>query len=628
MGGGDALIELEVTANRPDCLSALGLAYELSAATGVAVKPPQTPSFKVPGALEASVADPALCPRYTLRAVRGVTVGPASAALAARLAALGQKPISNVVDVTNDLLFELGQPLHAFDADALKGPLQVRMARAGERLRTLDGVDRALTPEVLVIADAERPVAVAGVMGGMDTAVTPATRNVLLESAVFDPGAVRRSARLLKLATDSSYRFERGVDPEGVVRARDLAVAAVLKEAGGEAGPAVEVGAAPPRPSPFVLRRARLAALLGMEVPAVEVSRILRGLGCEVADMPEGWRIQAPSRRGRDLRIEAEAVEEVARVWGYDRLPSRITMTARAGRPDPARALAGRLSEGLRAAGFHEALTTSFVEARALTLRPLPSTGAPLALRNPMSADQTHLRVSLLPGLLASLAHNQSVGEGDGRLFETGRVYAASADARLPAAESWVLALAAAMEPRALRGVLEAVLGPLGLAMAPAEGPVPGLEEGTALALTVSGIRVGAAGVLASAEAKAVDLRHAPAVAELLLEPLLAATGGAARFHALPRFPAVDRDLAVVVDEAVTWERVREAVASVPCAFRESVRFFDLYRGKQAGPGKKSLAFSVRFRHPERTLAGDEVDAVMALTVTALERGCGAAIRR
>ncbi len=621
---GDALLELEITANRPDCLSALGLAYELAAATGTPVRLPAAHPWEAAASGEptaVAVAEPTACPFYTARVIRGVKVGPSPAWLARRLEAIGLAPISNVVDVTNYVLHETGQPLHAFDADRLKGGIQVRRARKGERLRTLDGVDRALPEGTLVIADAERPVALAGVMGGAETAVSAATHNVLLESALFDPGLIRRAARDLKLGSDSAYRFERGVDPGGVLRGSHRAAALIAALAGGTPGPVAQAGALPPAPKPFRLRRARLAALLGMEIPAAEVARILEGLGCRVVAEPDGWALTPPTRRARDLGTEAEASEEVARVWGYDRIPGLLALPARMGWPDPARRLAARLSERLRAAGFSEAVTTSFVDARAGGMRVAgAATGAAaLALMNPMSSEQTHLRQSLLPGLLSALAANQSVGEAGGRFFELGRIHQA------PSRETWSLALAGEVELRVLKGALES----LGFAMevVPGEASDP-FAPGSGLSLRRGAEPVGAGGVLADAWACAYGLRRAPAVAELRLEPFLEAAGAVRRFRALPRFPAVERDLAVVVDEDVSWARIEAAARSVPCDFREALSFFDLYRGKQAGAGRKSLAFSIRFRRPDRTLTGEEVDAVMAGTIAALARDCGATVRR
>ena len=634
LAGGDARFELEITANRPDCLSALGLAYELAAATGAPVRLPDRHPWEAPVSGEApavSLLEASGCPFYTARWIRGVRVGPSPPWLAGRLEAIGLAPISNVVDVTNYVLHETGQPLHAFDADRLKGALQVRRARKGERLRTLDGVDRALAEGILVIADAERPVALAGLMGGAETAVSPGTRNVLLESALFDPALVRRTARDLKLGTDSSYRFERGVDPGGVLRGSHRAAALIAELAGGTPGPVAQAGTLPPAPGAFRLRKTRLAALLGAEIPGAEVARILEGLGCRVAAAPDGWTLNPPSRRGRDLGTEAEAAEEVARVWGYDRIPGRLALPARMSWPDPARRLAASLSERLRAAGFSEAVTTAFVDAPGSGLQVPGASGGtgPLALRNPMSSEQTHLRQSLVPGLLAALALNQSVGEPGGRFFEMGRIYQAPGGPRgpreAPVHEAWCLALAGEVDLRALKGALEN----LGLPVEVVPGEAGELfAPGSGLRLRLGAETLGGAGLLSDARALASGLRRPPAVAELRLEPFLVPAEEPPRFRPLPRFPAVARDLAVVVDEGVTWARIEAAARSVPCDFREALSFFDLYRGKQAGAGKKSLAFSIRFRHPDRTLTGEEVDAVMARTIAALERDCGATVRR
>lgn len=583
---------LEITANRPDCLSLLGLAHELAAATGVPVRAPDaTPPPEGGAPPPVRVEDPSGCPLYAARAIRGVRVGPSPEWLARRLEAMGLKPLCNVVDVTNYVMFETGQPLHAFDAGRLDGGIVVRRARAGEHLSTLDGADRALSPDALVIADAARPAALAGVIGGADSAVTDATRDLILESALFDPRLIRRTARALGVVTDSSYRFERGVDPQGVLAASARAARLLVECCGGEASAAAAAGAPPAPPSPFRLRRKRLAALLGCDIPPAEAARILRGLGCGLEDMPEGWQVTAPSRRARDLRTEAEAAEEVARVWGYDRIPGRIGLPARPGRPDAARDFAAEVSERLRAAGFCEAVTPSFGGAEA---------GGP-ALANPMSSDQTHLRAGLVPGLLKALVHNQNVGEGGGRLFEMGRAFP-------PEGEVWRLALAGHCGLREAKGALASALG---------------ARIDRERVLTPGGRDVGRVWL-----PPAGDLRDAVAAAEIDLEPLLRErTGAAFRFAPLPRFPSVVRDLAVVVDESLPWSTVERTVLTVPCAFRESLSLFDLYRGRQVGAGRKSLAFSIVFRHPDRTLAGEEVDRAMAAVVSALERDCGGQVR-
>ncbi len=635
--GGDALIELEITANRPDCLSVLGLAHELSAATGIPVRPAaQGPGVRRSLASpELRVLEPSLCPRYTARLIQGVHVGPSPPWLAARLEAIGLKPISNVVDITNYVLFESGQPLHAFDADRLQGGrVHVRRAGDGEKLTTLDGVERALSPEMLVIADLQGPVALAGVMGGAGSAITAATRSVLLEAAVFDPRLIRRTAKALGLASDSSYRFERGVDPQGVERASDRAAALIQQIAGGEAGPLQGIlSQVPPAPPAFLLRAGRLESVLGIRIPAADVSRILSGLGCDLQpEGKEGWRVTPPSRRARDLRSEAEAAEEVARVFGYDRIPARISLPARPGWRDRGRELAAGLSERIRGAGFSEAVTTSFCDAPASRVQAFGAArlGPGLPLRNPMSREQTHLRGSLLPGLLATLAHNQDVGEPGGRFFELGRVYGMPNGTQEDGAmEAWCLALAGEGDLRMFQGTLLSTFRGLGIALntQPGNGG-EGFHSGRCILLRDGAAPIGAVGLASPALVKAYDLRKAPVLAEVALQSLLdRATERAPRFQPLPRFPAVDRDLAVSVDEAVTWAEIEGVALSVPCGFREGLAFFDLYRGKQIGQGKKSVAFSIRFRHPERTLTGEEVEETMVRTISALAQACGAEVR-
>jgi phenylalanyl-tRNA synthetase beta chain len=648
LGLDDVVLEVEVTPNRPDCLSVLGVAREVAALTRGRLRPPETgvdehePGVETLAAV--TVEDPELCGRFTARVITGVTVGPSPPWLAQRLRAAGLRPINNVVDVTNYVMWELGHPLHAFDHAHLAGHrIVVRRARAGEGLMTLDGQSRRLADSMLVIADAERPVGVAGVMGGANTEVGPATRTVLLEAAYFKPGSIRRTARALGLSTEASYRFERGADIEAVRQAQDRAAQLIARLAGGRVARGVlDVYPGPRPPVHLELRLSRIRRLIGACPPAPVVGEILEGLGFPAEPRDGSFAVIVPSFR-RDVSLEDDLVEEVVRVWGYGEIPSTLpsgslTLTRR-----PRGVVVQDLvRRALTAAGLQEAVTTSLLDPAHLGHLGLgPDDPRVLLLQNPLAADRSVLRPSLLVGLLEALQTNVRRQAPDVRLFEIGRVFESQGPGKLALEDTRVgIALTGLRAPRAwfagkdradlfdVKGAVEAVVEALGrgeVTVEPTETPY--LEDGRGATVVVQGSPVGAVGELHPAVQRAFDLPGSVFFAELSLDRLEALPARPVVHRPLPRFPAVQRDLAVVLPAAVPAAEVTVAIRAMPTPHLKRVSLFDVYAGEQVGPGKKSLAYSLLYQAEDRTLTDAEVNAMHQEVVERLRRSLGAEVR-
>jgi phenylalanyl-tRNA synthetase beta chain len=664
--GDDFVLEFDLTSNRPDCLSHLGIAREAAALTGAAVKLPGLTTQSVGGKAEqftaVEIEDPQLCPRYAARVVRGVKIAPSPEWLVERLQAIGQRPINNVADITNFVMHEMGQPLHAFDlAKLAEFRIVVRRARAGEKLKTLDGVERELDGQTLVIADAVRAVAVAGVMGGEETEISDGTVDVLVESAYFDPQSVRRTSKLLGLQTEASYRFERGVDYEGVRRAQDRCVALICELAGGTATEdAIDVYPKRLVPPTVRLRPRRVEELTGLSVPAEESLRILQSLGFESA--PNGAQgdelsFGVPTWR-TDVKIEEDLVEEVARVYGYDKIeealpPSPVTGEYLVG--DRRRRAARQV---LSASGFNEAVSISFIEeSSAVTesgessFEPVPGLqqvegeGAFVTLSNPIIEGARLMRPSLLPGLLEATRHNFNHGTRDVRLFETGRVFAASGasegndESRPNEVEAFALVITgeALEEGKAagrpadffdLKGALEAAADAMRVGELEFESAaVPHLREGQSARVKLGGREVGNAGRLSEELAARHKFRQPVYVAEVSLSALLATGERPARYAPLPRFPGVARDVSLVAERRVAFGEMRRAILSLDIEECRGVALVDVYEGANLPEGKRSLTLRVEYRADERTLRDEEVDAMHARVVAALEGEFGAQLR-
>jgi phenylalanyl-tRNA synthetase beta chain len=634
--GDDWLIEAEITSNRADWLSTIGIAREVAALTGkplvrpvVDLSPAGRPATEL---TRVNVEDLGLCPRYTARLIMGVRVKPSPPWLVDRLEKLGLRPINNVADITNYVMFECGQPLHAFDFDLLgERRIVVRRARPGEKLKTIDGRERELTSEMLVIADAAKPVAVAGIMGGLDTEVSGLTVNVLLESAQFEGSQIRRTSRKLGLASDASYRFERGVDPVNTEWASQRAAALIAQIAGGTVAPGLaDVWAKPFEPRKVTLRYARLNQYLGLDVPHQRVAQILASLdfGTVAGSGDEAVTVSVPPFRA-DVTREVDLIEEVARIHGYDRIPDKtqLRLTGVVRRPKAQR-IYDEICAALVGAGFHEALTSSIVDAsRAKMISPWTD-APPLRLRNPIRAEEDLMRLSILPNLLKVKAVNLAHGVHRTQLFEMGAVYLPRANAQQPT-ERNVLATLNEDGFLAAKGDICLAAQAAGLVDQWELCPLvhPFFDASGAAEIRVNGKLLAVLGELNPQISAELGFKTPPALAEVDLDLMIENANLARRYAKAPVFPPSSRDIAIVLDESVTWQSVEACVRKAAGTHLEEVRFFDLYHGKQVPAGKKSLAFSIIFRAPDRTLTSEEVDATWQAVVRSLTETFGATLR-
>ncbi len=670
----DTVLDLEITPNRPDCLSMVGMAREVGAMYRTDYESPlgrmagklvlDASSAPVDETVRITIEDAVRCPRYTARVIRGGKVGPSPDWMVERLAAIGQRSINNIVDVTNYILFLFGQPLHAFDLDKLKNAdgvahIVVRAAAEGERLTTLDGEDRALSSDMTVISTPELgAVALAGVMGGLDTEVTDGTVDILLEAATFEPGRTSRTSRNLGLFSESSMRYERGVDDHGIEERSAAAAALMVEVAGGSVSAAVRNGEgivdewpAPSTAPDLRFRIPRFCAMMGADIPRADIEDILRRLGCAVADDPAGnadvLPVTAPTSRP-DLEREINLYEEVLRLWGMDRIPATLPGgPGRVGTRSQMEHVMGTVNAVMRASGLNETMTYSFAEPGDLDRLRMPheGLGEPVELINPLNADQSVMRQSIVPGLLRSVAYNQSRGVKNVQLYEAGAVFFAAEGRKQP------------KERRRLAGVLAGAMGDTGWNAAPApfdffdgKGVVeslarglalpklrfkplsaeeaPHLQPGRAAAVLSGGAELGWVGELHPLAVEAFEA-DAPVVAfELDVEALAKASRPARDYRDVPTFPAVTMDVAFVVDEGVAHEKLVQCMTSAGGKLLEDARLFDVYRDEERlGAGRKSMAYALTYRATDRTLTSDEVDKAHERLVKKVCTATGAEVR-
>ncbi len=645
---------LKLTPNRADMLAMRGIGREIAA---LYERPFReiSPELRASGPAEpevrVEVEAPELCPRYAARVVRGVRIGPSPEWMQRRLEAAGMRAINNVVDVTNYVLLELGQPLHAFDLDLLaESRIVVRRAREGETIIAIDGTEPQLAPEMLVIADASRPVAIAGVMGGQETEVSERTTSILLESAYFDPTSVRRTSKRTGIASAASYRFERGVDPAQVLRAADRAAALIAELSGGTVSETViDVYPRPIAPKAIRFRPERCRALLGIEVADGEAERYLTRLGIAVDRESAGvWRVSAPTNRP-DLAIEEDIIEEVGRMYGYDRLPETLPQGAPgAGRRSAIDELQRRVRELLTAQGLYEAVTSTLIGAQFLRqcrlelspVWPESRDARPVALRNPLSEEFNTLRPSLLPGLLLAAQHNLRHGSRDVYLFEGGFGHSRSGDgepeyrllvAGLLLGSRWSgvwNAEKSAADFYTAKGTVEALAAGIGLPPLAAERAAdPAFHPGRAAWLSAGDERIGLVGELHPEVAVELDLPRGTFLFELDGEALLRMTAADRQYEAPSRYPRALRDLAIVVDATVECGRIEAILREEMAEFGRGVRLFDVYSGKPLPDGKVSIAYALELGAEDRTLTDAEVDDRLESARRRLQSECGAEFR-
>lgn len=635
---GDVALNVEVTSNRGDCLSHVGIAREVAAGSGRQLRPPTFDLPEVdmnPATSLTSVVNkaPDLCPVYTARVIRGVSVAPSPDWLRQRLEAIGLRPVNNVVDITNFVLHEMGQPLHAFDMARLdERRIVVRRAEQGEAFTAIDGTKHTLRSDMLVIADAARPVAVAGVMGGIDSEVTDTTTDILLESARFAQLSVRRTSRALKLASDSSYRFERGVDPAGVEAASRRAAQLIVELAGGRlAEGVIRVGEDEPAPHTrtATMRIARCNALLGVDLSAQQQADCLDRLHLNpTVDEAAGTITCAVPTFRLDLEREVDLIEEVARLTGLGNIPTtqRIHIVARP--PQTEATARQRLAEVLVAHGYHETITFSFISEK--HGKPFLPTGAgAVTISDERRKAEPMLRPSVLPSLLACRKTNQDVGNAHVRLFETASVWHERDGEKV---EQRMLGLLCDADDAqdALRGVRGAIVeaaerlaGDVKLQVKPSDDA----RHDAGASVTIDDEMLGSFGLLSAKLQALFDLQTPVVVAELNVERLLGRYPVTRQVGDLPRFPGIERDLSVVVEEDVPWEAIERAVHATSPAMLESLAFTGIYRGKPIEKGRKSVTFRMTYRDPAGTLRHDQVDPQMHAVVKALKHELGAELR-
>ena len=639
LGLDDAVLDIEVEPNRPDFLSVLGVAREVAAATGTPLTAPQDTIVETDedasGVASVRLDAPDGCPQYLARIVRGVdATGPSPLRVQARLTASGMRPVSGVVDASNYVMLELGQPLHAFDMDLLAGPgIVVRRAAEGEHLVTLDDADRVLSGEDLLICDAEKPVAIAGVMGGATSEVSKGTKNVLVESAYFTRTGILRTARRLDLHTEASHRFERGTDPEGLARAATRCAGLIAEWAGGTVLRGVASAGEPTPRHSVAMRPARASALLAYPVDRAAAAAVFDRLGMAHRDADDAVEVEIPGYRV-DIDREVDLIEEVARMQGYDRIGSTLPSARQVGGTPAPYAFRSRLRDVLVRAGLREVRLLSFASADDLALT--GDTDA-VAVANPLQADEGFLRTRLTPGLLHAVARNQARGLESVAIFEVGTVFRTADPVQErqkvafalcgPAAEGWT-ADGRALDVLDAKGVLETLMAGVGVGEWSLDGEltIP-FHPGRSSAVFVRGERAGVLGSCIPAWRSRSRSQGRVAVAELEVDALMAATQKEFVVREPPRFPPLRRDLAFVVPEAVPAGAVQAALEEAAGELLSSCLLFDVFRGGTLPAGTKSLAFAVDLRAPDRTLTGEETDPVVERIVARIRADFGGELR-
>jgi phenylalanyl-tRNA synthetase beta chain len=641
--GDNTVFELEITTNRPDAMNHYGVAREASALYDLPLKPiePKLPRSQGKSDVTIDIQEPDLCPRFTAREIRGVTIKSSPANIARRLQLLDQRPISNAVDATNYVLWESGKPTHVFDLDLLEGRrLVIRKARAGETLKTLDGVERKLSTEDLVVADAKKPVGLAGVMGGFDTMITEKTKNILIESAWWDPVTVRRMSKRHGIHTDASHRFERGADFESTVASTNRVAELILASGGGTlVGDVIDVIARKLDLAPVELDLREVQRILGEKLSTIEISRILTRLGfAMLAGGEERYLVHIPSWR-LDIEREIDVIEELARLHSYDKFSNTLPAYSGEVRELPDAHKDARLRSGLLALGYSETISLTFIskdDARRF------STAPELDLANPISDEASVMRTSMVPSMLNMLAYNLNRGSDNVRLFESGNVFEASgADSRLVEKSLELkrisigatgnvdaevvrgLVPGAAARPLTffdLKGDIETLLAPFShWTLCYDAQTADYYHPGRSARAVLDGATVAQFGQIHPDVAAARKLRQDVFVAEIYLDRLYQHDLHQARYEALPRFPAVERDFSFVFDDGVEFEKIHQSVTGLGIAELRSFVPVEIFRGEKIGAGKYSILMRAMFQSSERTLRDDEVAQWAGQIAKALE---------
>lgn len=647
LGLADTVLELEITPNRPDCMSMIGIAREIGAITGRQYRRPEAPVDEADEpaskAVKVQIDDPELCPRYGARLIENVSIGPSPRWMQERLVAAGVRPISNIVDVTNYVMMECGQPLHAFDYEKVaEHTIIVRRARHGEDLVTLDDVDRQLSESMLLITDPSGPIALAGVMGGASTEISDTTTTILLEGATFDPASISRTSRTLGLLSEASTRFERGADINNVEYALDRAAQLMAETSGGRvlAG-IVDEHPKPKGPWSLVLRTERANAIIGAELTPETMADILRRLELDVVNAgADEIEVKIPTFRP-DLEREIDLIEEIARLHGFNEVASTLPATReKRGGLSAEQKLERVLRRSMESCGVSEAITYSFVDPGQIETLRIPIEESKLVyLENPLSPEASVLRPSLLPGLVASALGNVNRGADSVALYEIGRVFESAGEKQpIETPRIGIVATGPLADPSwydkpepvdffDVKGFIETVMAALNIEWSLEPATHPTYHPGSCAELICGGRSCGLIGELHPEIARALDFPHPVVAGELDLSPVLAAIEPVRFFTEVARHPAAAVDLALLVDEGVPAGTVRMLIQQTGGELLERVALFDVYRGEQVEPGKKSLAFELAFRAGDRTLTDAEVMKLRDRIVGRLGREVGATVR-
>ncbi|MBI5149896.1 MAG: phenylalanine--tRNA ligase subunit beta [Candidatus Omnitrophica bacterium] len=633
----DTVFELEITPNRPDCLNMRGMAREVAAILNTRLKPVKMPGVKFPSRpCDIKILDKKGCPRYLGTFIRGAAVADAPEWIKRRLCSVGSRSINNVVDITNFCLMETGQPLHAFDYDKLcGGRIIVRRAQEGETITTIDGVERKLDPSILIIADEKRPVAIAGVIGGKDTEVTQETKNILLESAYFDPILIRQAGRRLGVSSESSYRFERGVDYDAVGAGADRAVRLVLDCAGGIVAGRCDIRAIGKRPKSavIVLNIKKANNFLGISLAPSRYKKILRQLGFQAAGgKKDTLRLRPPAFRS-DLKEEVDVVEEVARVIGYDNLPVSLPAVPAASIvSETRRGFRQAVRELLLAQGVNETITYAMVSEKSLVQARQGHLGG-VRIQNPLASDQGVLRPSLLPSLLSVVAFNINRGQKNLKLFEAGKIYTASGEREALGVvlagrqeDDWREGRKGAFDFYDIKGVVEQTLArTCGQEIRIAASPCSFLVPGQGVSVAVGGVVAGFLGKVDGGVLEAWDIKQKNVFfAQIDLEELRSFFGKERTYRPISEFPAIVRDVSLAVGKDVSFQQVCATAFRLGRGILHAVKFSGEYRGEKIPAGNRGIVFSLRYKSDERTLREEEVNEVHEKIVRALVSELGA----
>ncbi len=640
--GGDHIFEIEITANRPDWLSVIGVAREVAALTGGKLKIPEISKTKKktkPAGIKIKVEDRGLCPRYTARIIRNVKVGESPAWLKARIEAMGLRSVNNIVDITNFCLFETGEPMHAFDLDKIAGnEVTVKKALQGEKIITIEGTEKILDKTMLIISDNKKPIAIAGIMGARNTEVTLSTKNILLEAASFDQISVRRTSRKLAITTDSSYRFERRVDIENIAYASDRATDLIVKFASGESGAFVDIGAKEIKRNTITVRVDRINKLLGTDISASEITKIVSALGMHVKPLSnKALKLEAPSFRG-DIRTEVDVIEEVARVYGYAKIPVTLPkIVEQPIRMDCEMLIRNKIRECLTALGLDEIITYS-LSSKKIASSCASGSEAIVSVANPLTSEQEAMRPSLIPGMLNTALWNINRKTKDLKLFEIGNVYFNKEN---KFGEKMHLSIGITGHNFAgwsggskqadffdLKGIVETLFSELGIVAAEfSAAKEASFSPAECARISVAGDTIGVMGQVSPKALHDFDIKDKVYMAEIDIEAMQKHVKTEKRFREMSKYPSVYRDISILAAKDSSNSDLISAMISAGGPVLKEVRLIDRYEGKQIPDGKQSLTYRLEYSDPARTLEEKDVLDYHGRVLSELETKFGAKLR-